>query len=249
MYKDPNDMAHEEHNLENSATNSVDQINTHRERWGARVQQQFCFVLFFFFYHRTSRTEYVCNVYEMNSWHTREKISFANRNNFQKFFIFEHTFPFYQIPLFLLLLPPLPLPAPRSPRSMTIVSQIHPRNTHTVVSSILNGMETFWWLRCFSNCLWSGRFFIIYNSNTIFVFIEMILCRFAFFFSISWFSLELRLRTTTITYAIYRRNCRVMSLFLSHNFDVFLWMNFGFILVLLFVLSNRFSKNKSRQIA
>lgn len=78
----------------------------------------------------------------------------------------------------------------------------------------------------FQNCLWSGRFFlsrsrfsIIYNSNTIFVFIEMILSMF-FFSSFLDFHWNFGWRTPShhiYVYATYRSkwSCRFASLYID----------------------------------
>lgn len=117
-------------------------------------QQRFCcFAHFLLPATIASFIEHVCNVYEMNSWHTREKdFSFASETISKVFHFWTH-FSFLPNPLFL---PPTPPPpAPRITQSCNGRRwQLYHRSVHvTQLSSVLNVIETFWWLRCFSKLL------------------------------------------------------------------------------------------------
>lgn len=176
-------MVANEYNLQNSG-NGVDQMED--TNWRSFVALVFLFIASFL--------KCICNVYEMNSWHTREGFSEANL----KVFHFWTHFSFL---------------------SKYIFTNTHHHHNHTIDDDncmcILYIPVCIGWFQHFdgfdvlnSLCdpFFSFYFFIIYNSNTIFVFIEMIFFFLFFFF----FDFHSNFKENH-TYAIYRKNCRVVS--------------------------------------
>lgn len=196
--------------------------------------------------------EHVCNVYEMNSWHTREKISFTSATISKVFHFWTH-FSFLPNPLFL-----PPPPAPRIAQSCNGRRwQLYHRSVHVThsLSSVLVVIETFWWFRCFSNCLWSGcAFFSLSLSRSLFLVFPSFIIQIQFSFLSKWYWRRFFLHSLIFTeisgekhHHIYvtcrsKWSCRFVSP--SH------WCSCEWILDLcsfFFFLRNRFPKNKTRQ--
>lgn len=169
-------MVANEYNLQNSG-NGVDQMED--TNWRSFVALVFLFIASFL--------KCICNVYEMNSWHTREGFSEANL----KVFHFWTHFSFL---------------------SKYIFTNTHHHHNHTIDDDncmcILYIPVCIGWFQHFdgfdvlnSLCdpFFSFYFFIIYNSNTIFVFIEMI-----FFFLFFFFLIFIRIlkRTTHMQFTV-----------------------------------------------
>lgn len=153
----------------------------------------------------------------MNSWHTREKKFHPQTKQIWKFFIFETYFSFLSNTLFSTNATTTTTAAAAATTNRHIHAMDDDNNCITVTECLVywmvlkhfDGFDVFQ-IACEPSWFFFTSFSIIYNSNTIFVFIEMIFVLVFF----SWFSLEFQKERTTPHMQLtgLKWSCHVVSL-------------------------------------